>query len=487
MSHGKVSFPGAPRRAPAPRRARRRALILVPLLACALAACTGSPAGGGPVGAGGSALNALTADAGPEPTIGPAAARGGGPIDPSETVTVSLPDANAGAGSDTGPRITDVVLEDELGRPVPGRLSAGGDRWRSTAPLVAGSGYTLRVATEAADGTPGRREHTFRTRDLADLDTELLEVTLGPSPGTYGVGQPITAKLSEGIADRDRRAAVERALRVESRPAAGEGSWYWVEDDLLHYRPREYWPANAEITVSADLAGVPLGEGLRGGPVEELRWRTGDRVEALGDISSLTLTVRRNGEVVRTMPMTTGKEGFRTRNGKKVILGRESHVRMRGSSIGISPTSSEYYDLDVYWAARLTWSGEYVHGAPWSVGYHGRDNVSHGCTGLNTENARWFFENVRVGDIVEHVGGEGVDMPHFGNGFGDWNMDWEEWRRGSALVPAGAPGDTEPGADPGSGAVTDAGPQAPGAMEAEDAGREGRNDGSERARLRPVL
>ncbi|GAB3114171.1 Ig-like domain-containing protein [Streptomyces calidiresistens] len=476
MSHGKVSIPGAPRRAPALRRARRRALILAPLLACALAACTASPFGGGTAGGGAPALNALTADTGPEPLIGPAAARDGGPVDPAETVTVSLPDAD-------GFRITDVLLEDEVGRPVPGKLSTAGDRWRSTAPLVAGSRYTLRVSTEAADGSPGRREHTFRTRDLADLDTELLEVTLGPSPGTYGVGQPVTARLSEGIADRDRRAVVERALRVESRPDAGEGSWYWVEDDLLHYRPREYWPANAEITVSADLEGVPLGEGLRGGPVEELRWSTGDRVEALGDISSLTLTVRRNGEVIRTMPMTTGKEGFRTRNGKKVILGRESHVRMRGSSIGISPTSSEYYDLDVYWAARLTWSGEYVHGAPWSVGYHGRDNVSHGCTGLNTENARWFFENVRVGDIVEHVGGEGVDMPYFGNGFGDWNMDWEEWRRGSALVPGGEPGDTGAGTgDTGAEVVTDAGPRAPGTT-----GNGERGDGSERGRLRPVL
>ncbi|MCE7081521.1 Ig-like domain-containing protein [Streptomyces sp. ST2-7A] len=483
MSHGKVSSPGAPPRAPAPRRARRRALILVPLLACGLAACTGSPAAPGSVGGGIPAPALPAADTGPEPAIGPVAAHRGGPIDPAETITVSLPDPTGKEGA----RLTDVVLEDDAGRPVPGRLSAGGDRWRSTAPLTAGSHYTLRVATEAADGSPGRREHTFRTRDLADLDTELLEITLGPSPGTYGVGQPITARLSEGIPERAQRAVVERALRVESRPAAAEGSWYWVEDDLLHYRPREYWPANAEITVSVDLEGVPLREGLRGGPVEESRWRTGDRVEAFGDISALTLTVRRNGEVIRTMPMTTGKEGFRTRNGKKVILGRESHVRMRGSSIGISPTSSEYYDLDVYWAARLTWSGEYVHGAPWSVGYHGRDNVSHGCTGLNTENARWFFENVRVGDIVEHVGGEGVDMPHFGNGFGDWNMDWEEWRRGSALLPVGAPGAGGP--------VGDAVPETPdarsgavpGAVESGESGRGGRTDGSERARLRPVL
>ena len=28
----------------------------------------------------------------------------------------------------------------------------------------------------------------------------------------------------------------------------------------------------------------------------------------------------------------------------------------------------------------------------------------------------------------------GEDMDTFGNGFGDWNMDWKEWREGSVLL-----------------------------------------------------
>lgn len=81
----------------------------------------------------------------------------------------------------------------------------------------------------------------------------------------------------------------------------------------------------------------------------------------------------------------------------------------------------------------MTWSGEYVHAAPWSTGSQGNANVSHGCTGMSTGNAEWFFDTVREGDIVRVVGSEGEDMDPFGNGFGDWNLSWEKWQKGSAL------------------------------------------------------
>jgi hypothetical protein len=107
---------------------------------------------------------------------------------------------------------------------------------------------------------------------------------------------------------------------------------------------------------------------------------------------------------------------------------------MRGTTIGISSNSSDGYDLNVYWAARVTWSGEYVHAAPWSVGSQGSANVSHGCTGMSNAYARWFFNTVREGDIVKVVNSNGKQMEPFGNGFGDWNVDWSKWRKGSALV-----------------------------------------------------
>ncbi|EFL19131.1 L,D-transpeptidase, partial [Streptomyces sp. C] len=148
--------------------------------------------------------------------------------------------------------------------------------------------------------------------------------------------------------------------------------------------------------------------------------------------------VRRNGRVIRTIPVTTGKAGFLTRSGIKVVLGKEAKVRMRGDSVGIKKGTKEFYDLPVLYATRVTWSGEYVHAAPWSVEAQGEENVSHGCTGMSTEDAAWFYETVREGDIVEVVNSGGERMDPFGNGIGDWNVDWRTWLSGSALTPAAA-------------------------------------------------
>ncbi|UCM87427.1 L,D-transpeptidase [Streptomyces marincola] len=398
-------------------------LILAPLLA-GLTAC----------GGGGRSLTGDLVDASGALSFGSADGENATGVDPDQPLKIST--------KGSGTRITDVRAADAGGRPLAGELSADGRGWRSTSPLAADATYTVRVSTENSDGAPGRGVHSFTT---APAGGERLDVTFGPEPGTYGVGQPVTAELSRPVDDPEERALVEGALTVTSSPRV-EGAWHWVDGTKLHYRPRDYWPAHARVSVRSHLAGLPIREGLRGGNGKALDLTTGDRVEAVADIAAHTMTVSRNGEELRTIPITTGKEGFATRDGKKVILGREQFVRMTGTSIGIAAGSAEDYDLPVYWAARLTWSGEYVHGAPWSVASQGSANVSHGCTGLSTENAQWFYELVRPGDIVEHVNGFGEDMAPFGNGFGDWNLDWDQWLAGSALH-AGGGGDAA-GDDP---------------------------------------
>ena len=51
----------------------------------------------------------------------------------------------------------------------------------------------------------------------------------------------------------------------------------------------------------------------------------------------------------------------------------------------------------------VTWSGVYVHSAPWSVDSQGYANVSHGCINLSPDNAAWYFNNVGVGDPIQVV------------------------------------------------------------------------------------
>ncbi len=341
------------------------------------------------------------------------------------------PDRPLDITADGDGRLTDVTAVDGSGRYVPGELSADGGRWHSTSPLAAGARYTVRVSTENDDGRPGREVRTFRTG--RPTTTRRLDVTFGPKAGEYGVGQPVVAELGAPVRDRAARAVVERALRVESTPAVA-GAWHWVDDRKLHYRPEEYWPAHATIRVHSLLEGVRVDDRLRGGRARPLSITTGDRLIAVTDAAAHSMTVHRNGEVIREIPVTTGKPGFETRNGVKVVLGKEYFVRMRGESIGIPRDSSDSYDLPVYYAARVTWSGEYVHAAPWSEGSQGSANVSHGCTGMSTGNAEWFFDTVREGDIVQVVNSGGEAMAPFGNGYGDWNLDWRRWRAGSALV-----------------------------------------------------
>ncbi|QEV22206.1 L,D-transpeptidase [Streptomyces alboniger] len=324
-------------------------------------------------------------------------------------------------------RITDVTATDALGRYVAGELSADGARWHSTAPLAAGAQYTVRVSTEDDEGSPGRKVLTFDTEVPAEK--KRLHVTFGPEAGKYGVGQPVTATLSTPVKDKEARATVERALKVRSVPAV-EGAWHWVDSETLHYRPKEYWPTHATINVSSNLEGIKVGDRLWGTETKPLKFTTGDRIEAVTDASSHWMTVYRNGEQINSIPVTTGKPGYSTRNGVKVVLGKEYSVRMTSASIG----ASDFYDKQVYYATRVTDSGEYVHAAPWSTGSQGNANTSHGCTGMSTGNAAWFYETVRQGDLVKVVNSYGEDMPTFGNGLGDWNMSWQNWRKGSALL-----------------------------------------------------
>ncbi|MEU3192051.1 Ig-like domain-containing protein [Streptomyces sp. NPDC006992] len=387
------------------RRVVRSCALLLAPLSVGLAACSGGSDGSSLASAPYDATDAVAVNADADSKD----------VDPDKALEVT---------AQHGDTLTDIFASDASGHVVQGELSEDGKHWRSTGPLAADARYTLKVSTENDEGAPGRRTVHFRTKAAS----KHLSVKLGPDNGTYGVGQPLTAKLGRAIKKPAQRELVERALKVKSTPHV-DGSWHWVNSKELHYRPRSYWPAHASITLRSSLEGLKVRNGLYGGKTEPVRMRTGDRIEAITDASSLVMRVKKNGRTIRSIPVTTGKSGYETRNGIKVILTKEPYVRMTSASIG----AGDFYDLGVHWATRLTNSGEYVHGAPWSVASQGVSNTSHGCTGMSSSNAKWFFDHVRQGDIVQHVNTAGDRMAPFGNGFGDWNLGWKKWRAGSAV------------------------------------------------------
>jgi hypothetical protein len=135
-----------------------------------------------------------------------------------------------------------------------------------------------------------------------------------------------------------------------------------------------------------------------------VRFRVGASTISTVDVRTLRMRVVRDGKLVRTIPVTTGKAGFLTRGGIKVISEKYSMKVMDAATINIRPGDPEYYRLEVPFALRVTWSGESSHGAPWSVRNQGRANVSHGCVGMSMADAKWLFAATRIGDVVSVVG-----------------------------------------------------------------------------------
>jgi lipoprotein-anchoring transpeptidase ErfK/SrfK len=226
-------------------------------------------------------------------------------------------------------------------------------------------------------------------------------------------------------------ATIEKHLHVTSVPAQ-KGSWHWISDTEVHWRPAKYWKAGTQVTVNTDINSVPAGNGIFGQLDRESHFSVGDAHIYKVNAKTDQLQVFSNGRLLRTIPVTTGMPGFVTRSGVKVIVEKDRHTRMNSETIGIDPNSPNGYNLDnVEFAMRMTFSGEFRHAAPWSVAYQGHSNVSHGCTGMSTTNAGWLYHMSRIGDVVETTG---TDRPMtLTNGYGDWNESYATYAKGSAL------------------------------------------------------
>jgi lipoprotein-anchoring transpeptidase ErfK/SrfK len=310
---------------------------------------------------------------------------------------------------------------------LPGALAADGATWKATGRLEPGQEYVVRTVAEDESGAAIRTTKRFRTADLS-LDQQTW-ADVAPLDGeTVGIGMPVIVTFDVPVADR---ATIEKHMKVVSSPAQ-RGSWHWLNDNEVHWRPATYWKAGTDVTVDVDINSVPAGGGIYGQESRHIQFHVGDAHVYKVNAQTHQMQVYANGSLLRTIPITTGKEGFTTRSGVKVIVEKFREKRMNSETVGIPAGSADAYDIDdVEYAMRLTYSGEFIHAAPWSVGQQGYANVSHGCTGMSTDNAAWLYGMTIRGDVVEYVG---TDRPMtFDNGYGDWNVSFPDYRSGSAL------------------------------------------------------
>ncbi|XVX18856.1 L,D-transpeptidase [Actinomycetota bacterium] len=427
---------------------RVSARLLVPMsglaFALVLASCTGGDTDGKTGASGAEGSSSSSSSATPTPaTLSISPAKGATGVFPSDPVTVRASTGELGT----------VSVKDASGKALSGALTEG--TWRSSGRLKPSTSYTVSVSATGPDGTPTTETSTFST--LKPKVTATYGVFYDGE--TVGVGMPATIQFDSQVTSKEFRQEVERRVKVTTSPKV-EGSWGWLDNRQLMWRPKDYWKPGTKVTVSAPLTGVQTGPGKWIDKDHNATFTIGEAVISHVDMQAHTMTVTRGGKVQRVIPVSTGKDEprFVTRYGTKVIITKEGDVTMDSATVGIPEGHPDYYKLTTHWNLRVTWTGEYLHSAPWSQGSQGVANVSHGCVNMSPGNAEWMFNNSKVGDIVKFTGSSRPFLPT--EGIGVWEYSWAGWQKQSALhgVPkdeASGPTDA-PTAETGPTTATDA-------------------------------
>jgi lipoprotein-anchoring transpeptidase ErfK/SrfK len=218
---------------------------------------------------------------------------------------------------------------------------------------------------------------------------------------------------------------------VTSSPST-VGSWHWISNQEVHWRPKTFWKPGTHVHVHVDVNSVDAGNGIYGQMSRTTNFTIGRSVIMKINLKTDHMLVLLNGKLARVIPVTGGQPGLETRSGIKLIVEKFTSIRMDAATVGIAPGSPDYYNIpDVQYAQRVTFSGEFLHAAPWSTYAQGSYNVSHGCVGMSTENAAWLFGITHRGDPVEVTGSNRTLEPN--NGWTDWDQTFKQYKQASAL------------------------------------------------------
>jgi lipoprotein-anchoring transpeptidase ErfK/SrfK len=423
------ALPAAAPVTPARRLLALGAVTLLLATGCAQAAdgtpaapSSGAPTPAAPAAAPTATAPAATAPAGAVPTASPPVAEGpaGVAVTPADAAVEHNPVdpvvVRAGRGE-----LTDVALAPAPGgAPVPGELSADGRTWTSSGDLAFDTQYVL-TWTAVADGVPTSGTSAFTTVAAANEVDARLNVVDGQ---VYGTGQVLELRFSEPVLDR---AAVERAVTVEGGGDRA-GAFRWYSDRVVRYRPAEKWQPRSRVTVSLDLRGLDVGDGMIGNHDLRTTFATGAEHYARVDNRTKTLTAYVDGKVAGRFPVTLGNPDWPSTTGRKVIMEQAPSYLFQASSLDLAPGEPHWYET--FWASnvsRLTASGEFVHQAlPSALPLLGEENVSHGCVGMSPEGAEFIHDVFRPGDVVEILN-TGYPQADPDDGYGDWNIPFEHY------------------------------------------------------------
>ncbi|MEV7398796.1 Ig-like domain-containing protein [Streptomyces sp. NPDC091267] len=383
------------------------------------------------------ALAVLTGCSGTDSIIG------GKPRSPQEAIRITPQDRAEDVGPDSRVevKVPDgrlesvrvVRIEDAQAQEVRGLIAKDGRSWTPQgAAGRLGLAAKYSVDAVAVDGA-GHRSARHTTFTTAVPEHRFIGYFKPENRSTVGTGMIVSFEFNRPVT---RRAAVQRAIRVTSDPAV-EVAGHWFGDDRLDFRPAAYWQPGTRVTVEVKLRDVEGAPKVYGTQRKTVRFTVGREQVSLVDSAAHTMQVRQDGQLVSTVPVTAGSPATTTYNGKMVVSEMHEVTRMDGRTVGYG---GEYDIKDVPHAIRLTESGTFLHGNYWSDDdVFGSTNVSHGCIGLRDEQggsgstpAGWFFDRTLIGDVVEVVNSKDKKVAP-DNGLSGWNLNWAQWKAGSAL------------------------------------------------------
>jgi len=321
------------------------------------------------------------------------------------------------------PENTTVKVTAPDGTEVEGTVDKTTTTWTPSGALAYGAKYTVTVTGTASAGKSGTTTSTFTTMAKPD---KLVRVTSFLGDGQkVGVGMPLIVNFSRAI-PVSYRDDVERRMTVTATPAQ-EGTWHWVSATEVHYRTRVYWQANSKVFYKLALAGVPLGDDYYGKSDLTVDVNIGRSFVMTVSNQTKKMTVTQDGKVIKTVLVSLGKPSTPSSSGTMVVI-----EKLRKTVFDTTDTDPVHgYKVPIDYAQRITWSGQFIHAAPWSEGKQGKVNVSHGCVNVSEAMGAWLFGQTLMGDPIT-VSGTGHPLLN-GNGWTDWNMSYDQYKKGSYL------------------------------------------------------
>ena len=332
----------------------------------------------------------------------------------------------------SGGSLSQVTLTNPEGLQVKGALSADKRLWSSAEVLGYDRSYTLEATATNPEGTRTTAASTFSTIKPAKMTMPYIQTAAGGgiAPGvTFGVGQVVRIHFDESIPDRK---AAQAALAVQTVPPQ-LGAFSWLDDSNVYWRTKNYLIPGTRVSITAKVYGKNLGGSLYGQADASTWFRVGDKHISIADDRTKMIKVYSNDTLIRTIPTSMGRHvsipgdkgpiDLRTNSGPHVVVGGEKKINMNSASFGLSKGVNAYKTV-VPVGVRISYDGEYVHWADWSLAQQGNTDTSHGCLNVSPANAYWFYDFSVPGDIVD-VRNTGRNLAEWNSGF--WNVSWATW------------------------------------------------------------